>query len=87
MLALFTNFTNGKELEDCIFSLPKNIKGLHQLDTIYDSNKLEKQSDWFYTFEEVKNMKMFYLRNKGSSGSTYKTCKGFLNRLKKELKL
>lgn len=87
MKAYFTNFSNNKSLEDCVFMLPKTYNGLYKLDTIYDGSKVDSKSkEWYYSFEEMKLLKGFYVSNKGTAtGSKYKTSKGFINRIKKEI--
>ncbi len=87
MIAKYTDFSKGAKLEHCTFLLMKNTKGDYCLDTIYSSKKVDaNKKDWFYTFNEVLKLSNFSISNKNTSKkSKYKTSKGFINRLKKEL--
>ena len=89
MKARFTNFSENKDLKDCIFALPKLLNGSYKLDTIYNSKNISKDTlnkgGWFYTYNQVLNLDSFMIFNVTGQSSKYSTSKGFINRIKKEL--
>lgn len=86
MIAKYTDFSNGLNLEDCVFFLMKNTKNEYCLDTLYSSKKVDaKSKEWFYTFDEILKLTDFSISNKKTTKkSKYKTSEKFINRLRKE---
>jgi hypothetical protein len=85
MKARFLNFSqNTSDLNKIVVSLFKTSSGLYILDGVYVKENISGNKEHLYNIEDLEELKGFIVRNiKGKS--TYKTTKGFINRLKKEL--
>ena len=72
------------DLTKCYFMLCKSTGGTLLLRTIYTS-KVDK-SDIIFHYEDVKKMNCsFSIKNDKKTWDNFKTFKGFINRIKKDL--
>ena len=73
------------DLTKCYFMLCKNFKGGLLLKTIYTS-AMDK-TDIIFSYSDVEKMdSLFYIKNDKKTWDSFKTFKGFINRINKELK-
>ena len=84
--AFCSNVRNIEELENSYFYFNKTIKGTMKLWDI-DSRELYNDFTTTYSFEELKNIKVFGVRDikKGYGLKEYKTLNGFLKEVKRVL--
>lgn len=84
--AFCTNVRSVEEIENSYFYFAKAINGTMKLWDI-DSRKLDNDFTTAYSFEELKNIKVFGVRDikKGYGVKEYKTLNGFLKEIKRLL--
>lgn len=78
---------NKTELKDCFFYFTTTTDGTKKLWDI-DSRKLENSFGKRYSFEDIKSIKIFGIRDikKGYGLKKYKTLSGFLKAVNNNLK-
>jgi len=73
------------DLTKCCFLLCQSNTGGKMLKGVFPSEMLK--TDTMFSYEDVKAMNcIFYIKNKTKRWDSFKTFKGFINRLNKDIK-